>query len=102
MEKNKLFIGSLPWTVTSESLKELFSQFGTVTDSAVIMDRDTGKSKGFGFITFSSDEEAQKALTLDGKEFEGRTIFVSIAKPREERNDRFKKNNTFGRDRRSY
>lgn len=85
MDKNKLFIGSLPWSLTSDGLKEIFSQYGEITDAVVISDRDTGRSKGFGFITFASEESAQKALEMDGKEVEGRTIVVNIAKPREDR-----------------
>ena len=85
MDKNKLFVGSLPWSINSDGLKELFSQYGEITDVAVISDRDTGRSKGFGFVTFASEESAQKALEMDGKEVEGRTIVVNIAKPREDR-----------------
>lgn len=85
MDKNKVFVGSLPWSINNDSLKELFSQFGEVTEAVVIMDRETQKSKGFGFVTFSTPEAAQKALSLSGQEVEGRSIVVNIAKPREER-----------------
>src|SRR3989338_241862 len=85
MDRNKLFVGSLPWSINSDGLKELFSQYGEITDVAVISDRDTGRSKGFGFVTFASEESAQKALEMDGKEVEGRTIVVNIAKPRVDR-----------------
>ena len=85
MDKNKLFIGSLPWSVTSDQLRELFATYGEITDAVVISDRDTGRSKGFGFVTFATEESAQKALEMDGKEVEGRTIVVNVAKPRVDR-----------------
>jgi len=85
MDKNKLFIGSLPWSVTSDQLRELFASYGEITDAVVISDRDTGRSKGFGFVTFATEESAQKALEMDGKEVEGRTIVVNVAKPRVDR-----------------
>jgi cold-inducible RNA-binding protein len=106
MEKNKLFVGSLPWSVTSEALKEMFAQYGDITEAVVINDRDTGRSKGFGFVTFASEESAQKALEMHGKEIEGRTIVVNAAKPRVERTGGgggggFRRGG-FNRDRRSY
>jgi len=85
MDKNKIFVGSLPWSINNDSLKELFSQYGEVTEAVVIMDRETQRSKGFGFVTFSTPESAQKALEMSGKEVDGRAIVVNIAKPREER-----------------
>jgi len=85
MDKNKIFVGSLPWSINNDSLKELFTQYGEVTEAVVIMDRETSKSKGFGFVTFSTPESAQKALEMSGKEVDGRAIVVNIAKPREER-----------------
>jgi len=85
MDKNKIFVGSLPWSINNDSLKELFAQYGEVTEAVVIMDRETQKSKGFGFVTFSTPESAQKALEMSGKEVDGRAIVVNIAKPREER-----------------
>jgi RNA recognition motif-containing protein len=85
MDKNKIFVGSLPWSINNDSLKELFAQYGEVTEAVVIMDRETNKSKGFGFVTFANQESAQKALEMSGKEVDGRTIVVNIAKPREER-----------------
>lgn len=88
MDKNKLFIGSLPWSISSEALSELFSQYGEITDAVVISDRETGRSKGFGFVTFSSEESANAALEMDGREVEGRAIIVNIAKPREDRGGR--------------
>ena len=100
MDKNKLFVGSLPWSITSDSLKALFAEFGEVTEAIIINDRETGRSKGFGFVSFASPEAAQKALELNGKEIEGRTIVVNVAKPREERTgggDNYRRDN-----RRSY
>ncbi|MFA5770050.1 MAG: RNA-binding protein [Patescibacteria group bacterium] len=85
MDKNKIFVGSLPWSINNDSLKELFTQYGEVTEAVVIMDRETQKSKGFGFVTFATEESAQKALEMSGKEVDGRAIVVNIAKPREER-----------------
>lgn len=85
MDKNKLFVGSLPWSITNDTLRELFVQYGEVTDAVVIIDRMTDRSKGFGFVTFAKEEDAQRALEMHGKEIEGRTIVVNVAKPREER-----------------
>jgi len=85
MDKNKIFVGSLPWSINNDSLKELFSKYGEVTEAVVIMDRETQKSKGFGFVTFATPESAQKALEMSGQEVDGRAIVVNIAKPREER-----------------
>lgn len=85
MDKNKLFVGGLPWSINNDSLKELFAQYGEITEAIVIIDRDSGRSKGFGFVTFAKEEDAQKALEMDGKQVEDRTIVVNIAKPREER-----------------
>lgn len=84
----KLFIGSLAWATTDESLAALFSQVGTVTSARVITDRATGRSKGFGFVEMSSDEEAQRAIAeLNGKELDGRTIVVNEARPMEPRDN---------------
>ena len=82
----KLFIGSLAWATTDESLSALFSQVGTVTSARVITDRATGRSKGFGFVEMSTEEEAQKAVAeLNGKDLDGRTIVVNEARPMEPR-----------------
>lgn len=89
MDKNKLFIANLPWSVTSDSLKELFSQFGEVLEAQIITDRSSGRSKGFGFVTFSSEEDAQKAINeMNDKEIDGRKLVVNVAKPKEDRGDR--------------
>jgi len=82
----KLFVGKLSYDSTDDSLKTLFAQFGTVVSAAVIKDRDTSQSKGFGFVEMETLEEANAAIAaLDGKDFEGRMIIVNIARPREER-----------------
>src|SRR4030043_572175 len=82
----KLYVGGLPYSTTEDSLKEAFSQAGTVETATIIIDKMSGRSKGFGFVEMSSDEEAQKAIELfDGKEFEGRTIKVNEARPMEAR-----------------
>lgn len=82
----KLFIGSLSWNVTDDQLKEFFSSVGTVVSANVIIDRGTNRSKGFGFVEMSSDDEAAEAIKqLNGKELDGRNIVVSEAKPREDR-----------------
>ncbi len=85
MDKTKLFVGSLPWSINNDSLRELFAAYGEITEAIVITDRDSGRSKGFGFVTFTTEDSAQKALEMDGREVEGRTIVVNIAKPREDR-----------------
>jgi len=82
----KLFVGSLAWATNDDSLKAFFEQAGTVVSANVIIDRDTNRSKGFGFVEMSSDEEAQKAVKeLDGKDLDGRAVVVNEARPREER-----------------
>lgn len=103
MDKNKLFIGSLPWSINNDSLRELFAQYGEITEAIVITDRDSGRSKGFGFVTFAKEEDAQKALEMHEKEIEGRKIVVNVAKPRENRTGgSFRRDNNFRRDRRNY
>lgn len=78
----KLYIGNLPWKIDNNGLKELFSEFGTVEDAIVITDKFTRRSKGFGFVTFTSDEDGKKAITeMHEKEFEGRALTVSEARP---------------------
>jgi len=82
----KLYVGNMSYQVDNASLEELFKEFGTVTSANVIMDNQTGRSKGFGFVEMSSNEEAQAAISaLDGKEIDGRSIKVSEAKPREDK-----------------
>lgn len=85
-QKNKLYVGNLPYSVTDESLKELFAGAGEVTDAKVIMDKFSGRSKGFGFVTMADDAAAQKAIAdMDGKDMEGRQIKVNVARPMRER-----------------
>jgi RNA recognition motif-containing protein len=82
----KLFVGSLAWATNDDSLKDFFAAAGTVVSASVIMDRETNRSKGFGFVEMSSDEEAKAAVEqLNGKELDGRAVVVSEARPREER-----------------
>ena len=82
----KLYVGGLPYSTSEDTLKDLFAQAGTVTSATIIMDKMTGRSKGFGFVEMSSDEEAQKAIEMfDKKEFEGRTLTVNEARPMEAR-----------------
>ncbi len=79
----KLFVGSLSWNTREDGLRDAFSNFGEVTDAVVITDRDTGRSRGFGFVTFEDDEAAEEAMAaLDGTELDGRTIRVNEAKER--------------------
>lgn len=83
---NKLFVGSLSWGVNDDMLNEFFAQAGTVASAKVIVDRDSGRSKGFGFVEMANDDDAKKAIDeLNGKELDGRAINVSEARPREER-----------------
>ncbi|QPF76312.1 RNA-binding protein [Roseateles sp. DAIF2] len=83
---NKLYVGNLAYSVRDESLQEAFGQFGTVTSAKVMMDRETGRSKGFGFVEMGSDAEAQAAINgMNGQPLEGRAIVVNEARPREER-----------------
>ncbi len=81
-QKNKLFVGSLPWSINNDTLKALFVSYGDISEAVVINDRMSGRSKGFGFVTFANEESANKALEMDGKEVEGRQIVVNVAKPR--------------------
>ena len=83
---SKLFVGSLSWGVNDDQLKDFFGAVGTVVSASVIMDRDSGRSKGFGFVEMSSDEEAKKAIDeLNGKDLDGRAVTVSEARPKTDR-----------------
>jgi RNA recognition motif-containing protein len=83
---NKLFVGSLSWNATEQMLQDLFSQVGTVQSVAIIMDKYSGKSKGFAFVEMSSEAEAEKAIhELNGKDVDGRAITVNEARPQEPR-----------------
>jgi len=82
----KLFVGNLPYTVDDTGLNDLFASFGTVASAKVIIDRDTNRSKGFGFVEFDDDQAAKAAIDeLNGKELEGRAIVVNEARPPERR-----------------
>ncbi len=81
---NKLFVGSLAWATNDDSLRDFFAGVGTVLSANVIVDRETNRSKGFGFVEMSTDEEAKAAIEqLNGKELDGRSIVVNEARPRE-------------------
>jgi len=83
---NKLYVGNLAYSVRDESLQTAFGQFGTVTSAKVMMDRETGRSKGFGFVEMGSDAEAQAAINgMNGQALDGRPLVVNEARPREER-----------------
>ncbi len=89
----KLYVGNLPFSVQEEDLKELFSEYGSVTSVQLIIDRETGRSKGFGFVELSDDDEAANAIEeLNGKDFSGRAVIVNEARPREPRDN----NRSFG------
>ena len=82
---SKIYVGNLPYSVTDESLKSNFAEFGSVSSAKVMMDRETGRSKGFGFVEMASAEFAQAAIkALDGMSVDGRSIVVNLARPRED------------------
>ena len=82
----KLYVGNLPYSATSDSLKDMFSEAGAVDSATVITDRMSGRSKGFGFVEMSSEDEAQKAIEMfNGKEIDGRALTVNEARPMEPR-----------------
>lgn len=84
--QNKLYVGGLPYSTTDQELRDAFGQAGTVTSVTIIMDKFSGRSKGFGFIEMSSDEEAQKAIQMwHDQDFGGRKLTVNVARPMEER-----------------
>src|SRR5215813_14222757 len=85
----KVYVGNLGYTVTDSDLEQMFAAHGTVQSAQVIMDRDSGRSKGFGFVEMGSDQEAQAAIAaLSGKEVDGRTLTVNEARPKEDRGGR--------------
>ncbi len=84
-----IYVSNISWGTKSESLYELFSQFGEVASANIITDRETGRSRGFGFVEMPDDEQGQTAIdALNGKEFEGKNLNVNVARPKEERSDR--------------
>lgn len=83
---SKMYVGNLPFSATEDDLRDAFSQFGTVTDVAVVMDRETGRPRGFAFVTMDSKEAMDAAIKgLDGQDFGGRNMAVNEARPREDR-----------------
>lgn len=81
----KLFVGNIPWSASDEDLKKLFAEYGDVEEAIIIKDKFSGRSKGFGFVTFANDDDGDKAVSaLHDQEFNGRNIIVNEARPREE------------------
>ncbi len=82
----KIYVGNLPYSVNDSALEGIFSEIGTVESAKVVTDRDTGRSKGFGFVEMSTEQEAEAAIDrFNGTEYEGRTLKVAAARPREPR-----------------
>ena len=93
----KVYVGNLPFTVDSAKMKELFSSYGEIEEATVISDKFSGRSKGFGFVTFKDDKEAEKAIkAMNDKEIEGRKLKVNEARPMEERPPRREGGRGFG------
>jgi RNA recognition motif-containing protein len=91
MSNNKLYVGNLAYSVRDQDLQDAFGAYGAVQSAKVMMDRDTGRSKGFGFVEMGSDGEAQAAINgLNGQPLAGRSIVVNVARPREERPSGFR------------
>jgi RNA recognition motif-containing protein len=85
---SKIYVGNLPYSVDDASLRHNFSEYGTVSSAKVMMDRDTGRSKGFGFVEMATEPEAQAAINgLNGQSVDGRSIVVNMARPKEDRGD---------------
>lgn len=81
----KLYVGNLPYSTTDQVLSDMFASFGTVTSASIIIDKMSGRSKGFGFVELEDDAAAQTAIAqMNGKEMEGRNVVVSVARPKEE------------------
>lgn len=88
----KIYVGNISFSVTNEDLKTKFAQYGNVESAKVIMDRDTGRSKGFAFVEMGNSQEANEAISaLNGADFQGRALMVSEAKPQAPREERFSK-----------
>lgn len=83
MQQNKLYVGNFPYTVDEAQLRDRFSEYGQISDCAMIMDRDTGRPKGFAFITFATQQAAEKALEQNGRDLGGRPLKVNMAMERE-------------------
>lgn len=88
MNKAKIYVGNLPFSVTSDDLSSMFETYGEVTDVRLIMDRETNRSKGFGFVTFSTEDAANNALDYNDTEIDGRRVKVSIARDNPKGGDR--------------
>ena len=87
--ENRLYVGNLPYSTTEDELRETFSEYGEVLSATIIFERDTGRSKGFGFVEMGTEEEATNAVTgLNGADFGGRTLRVDKARPRADRPSR--------------
>lgn len=85
-DKKKLYIGNLPYSVNSDELRKVFSEFGEVVDAVVISDKYSGRSKGFGFVTFATEDAAKSAAEkMNGKDMGGRNLVVNVARPPKER-----------------
>jgi cold-inducible RNA-binding protein len=85
----KLFVAGLPYSMSDNDLRDMFAQHGTVTSAQIVTDRDTRRSKGFGFVEFSTESEGNTAISeLNGKEVEGRPLTVNVARPQEDRSSR--------------
>lgn len=85
---NKLFVGNISFNTTENDLQDAFANHGTVTEASLMTDRTTGRPRGFGFVTMSTEEEAQKAVeAMNGQSLDGRALTVNIARPREERSN---------------
>lgn len=81
-----IYVGNLSYQMSDDQLRDAFAQYGEVSSARIIMDRDTGRSKGFGFVEMPDDAQAQEAIgKMDGQEIDGRTVKVNVARPREER-----------------
>lgn len=84
--QNKLFVGNLPWSTDDAALNDMFSRYGEIASARVMTDKFTGRSRGFGFVEYANEADAQKAIAaLDGSDLGGRQIVVNVARPREER-----------------
>lgn len=83
MQKSKLYVGNFPYSCTEDQLRAVFSEYGQITDLAMIMDRETGRPKGFAFVTFASAQAAEKALEQNGRDLGGRPLKVNMALERD-------------------
>src|SRR5437870_684002 len=98
MAKN-IYVSNLPWETTADDLLAIFQQHGAVARAQVITDRDSGRSRGFGFVEMNDDTEAQKAIdALNGQEYNGRALTVNEARPREERSSGYSGRGSYGGD----